>query len=91
MMSEPLSDRTVFISYLEMTRARPLDSCAQAQTSNIYVFVCMCVEALTKSRSLVLTLKPVNKPMSRIVMDASVLFLYLNEKRKQDKRQDPRE
>lgn len=43
MMSEPLSDSTVFISYLEMTRARPLDSCAQAQTSNIYVFVCVCV------------------------------------------------
>lgn len=47
----------------------------------------MCVAVgelkLTKSRSLVLTVKPVNKPMSRIDMDASPsLLLYLNGKRK---------
>lgn len=88
-MSEPLSDRNVFISYLEMTRARPLDSCAQAHTSNIHIYAYGCVFVsvgelkLTKSRSLVLTVKPVNKPMSRIDMDASLsMLLYLNGKRK---------
>lgn len=45
MMSEPLSDRAVFISYLEMTRARPLDNCTQAHTSEIHVRMCvqLCV------------------------------------------------
>lgn len=38
---------------------------------------------LTKSRSLVLTVKPVNKPMSRIDMDASLsVLLYLNGEKK---------
>lgn len=46
--------------------------------------MCVCFKALTKSRSLVLTLKPVNKPMSRIDMAASVvLFLYLHINKKE--------